>query len=71
MSTEDARDIIKIIEAGQDIILIIEVVIGTICEAIKGMEDIIIMMIITEWVVIEIKVTIEIGVGCMKDRIET
>ena len=41
---------------------------GTICEAIKGMGDRIIM-IITEGLVIEIKVTIGIGVGHMKDRI--
>ena len=38
MSTKDTQDITKIIEAGQDIILIIEVVMGTIHEAIKGME---------------------------------
>ena len=44
MCTEDIQDIIKIIEAGQDIILIIEVIIGTICEVIKGMGDIIIMI---------------------------
>ena len=59
MSTGDAQDIIKIIEAGQDIILIIGVVMGTIHEAIKGMGDIIIM-IITEGVVIETKVMIGI-----------
>ena len=69
MSTEDAQDIIKIIEAGQDIILITGVVMGTICKANKGMGDIIIIMIITEGIVIEIKVMIGIGVGCMKDRI--
>ena len=68
MSTEDAQDIIKVIEAEQDTILIIEVVMGTILQAIKGMGDIIIMMIITEGVVIEIKVMIGIGVGHMKER---
>ena len=50
MCTEDVWDIIKIIEAEQDIILIIEVIMCIICKVIKGMGDIII--IITEQVVI-------------------
>ena len=40
-----------------------------ICEVIKGMGEII--LIITEEVVIEVKVMIGIGVGCIKDRIQT
>ena len=68
MCTEDIQDIIKIIEVGQDMILVIEVVMGIIQEVIQGMEGIIIVII--EEVVIEIKITIEIGVGHMKDRIE-
>ena len=44
MSTEDTWDIIKIIEAGQDIIPIKDVVMGITCEAIKGMGYIIIMI---------------------------
>ena len=69
MHTEDVQDIVKIIEAGQDMILIIEVVMGIMQEVIQGLEGIIIVII--EEVVIEIKITIEIGVGHMKDRIET
>ena len=68
MHIEDVQDIIKIIEVGQDMILVIEVVTGIIQEVIKGMEGIIVVM--TEEVVIEIKIMIEIGVGHMKDRIE-
>ena len=68
MHTEDIQDIVKIIEAGQDMILIIEVVMGIIQEVIEGMEGIIIVII--EEVAIEIKIMIEIRVGHMKDRIE-
>ena len=68
MCTEVIQDIIKIIEAVQDIILIMEVVIDIKHEVIKGMGEII---IITEEVVIEVKVMIGIGVGHMKDRKET
>ena len=66
MHTEEIQDTIKIIEIEQDMILEIEVVMGIIQEAIQGMEGIIII----EEVVIEIKITINIGVGHMKDRIE-
>ena len=38
MCTEDIQDIIKIIQGGQDMILIIEVVTGIIQEVIQGME---------------------------------
>ena len=69
MCTDVIQDKIKIIEAGQGIILIIEVVMDIIHKVIKGMADTII--IITEEVVIEVKVMIGIGVGHMKDRIET
>ena len=68
MCTEDIQDIIKIIEVGQDMILVIEVATGKIQEAIKGMEGIIIVII--EEVVTEIKIMIEIGVCHIKDRIE-
>ena len=68
MCTEVIQDIIKIVEAGKDIILIIEVVMDIIHEVIKDMAEII---IITEEVVIEVKVMIGIGVGHMKNRIET
>ena len=67
--TEDDQGIEKTIEVGQDMILIIEVVIDTIQEVIKGMEDRII--ITTEGETLEIKITIGIGVGHTKDRIET
>ena len=68
MYIEDVQDIIKIIDVGHDMILIIEVVTGIIQEVIKGMEGIII--VITEEVAIGIKIMIEIRVGHMKDRIE-
>ena len=66
MSIEVIRDIIKILGVGQHIVPIIEVVMVTMQEVIKGMEDITIM----EEVVMEIKLTIEEGVGHLKDRIE-
>ena len=68
MCTEESQDTIKIIEVGQDMILGIEVDMGIIQEVIRVMEEII---IIIEEVIIEIKIMIEIGVGHMKDRIET
>ena len=68
MHTEDIQDIIKIIEVGQDMILIAEVAMGIIQEVTQGMEGII--TVIIEEVVIEIKIMIEIGVGHMKDRVE-
>ena len=69
MHTEDMQDIIKIIEAGQDMILIIEVVTDIVQEVTKVMGDI--MMIITiEGVVTEFKIMIGTGVGHVKDRIK-
>ena len=68
MCTEGIQDIIKIIEVGQDMILVIEVVMGIIQEVIQGMGGIIVVII--EEVVIENKITIEIGVGHKKDRTE-
>ena len=68
MCTEVIQDIIKIIEAGQDMIPIIQVVMDIIHEVIKGMGEM--TIIITKEVVIEVKVMIGI-VGHMKDRIET
>ena len=58
----------KTIELSQDMFLIIEVVTNIIQEVVKGMEDRII--IIMEGETFEIKITIEIGVGHTKDRIE-
>ena len=69
MHTEDDQGMGKTTEVGQDMILIIEVVTDTIQEVIKGMGDRII--ITTEGETLEIKITIGIGVGHMKDRIET
>ena len=68
MCMEDIQDIVRFIEAGQDIILIIEVVTGIVHEVTKDMVDLIIIAII-EGVVIEIKIMIGTGVGHMKDRI--
>ena len=39
MHTEDVQDIVKIIEAGQDLILIIEVVTDILQEVTEGMAD--------------------------------
>ena len=58
----------KLIEVGQDMFLTIEVVTDIICKVIKGMGDRII--ITTERETLEIKITIEIGVGHTRDRIE-
>ena len=71
MCTEVIQEITKIIEAEEDIITIIEVVMDIICKVIKGMKDITTITIITEEVVIEVKVMIGIGVGHIKDKIET
>ena len=65
MYTEDVQGMDKTIEVGQDII---EVVMDTIQEVIKGMEERII--ITTEGETLDIKIVIETGVGHMKDRIE-
>ena len=70
MCTEDIQDIFQIIEAGQDMILIIEVVMGIMQEVIKGMGGSIIIIITIEGVVIEIKIMIGTGAGHMKDRVE-
>ena len=69
MHIEDIQDKVKIMEVGQDMILITEVVMGIIQEVIKGMEGIIVG--ITEVVAIVIKIMIEIGVGHMKDKMES
>ena len=66
--TEDDQGMDKTIEVGQDMILIIEVVRGIIQEVIKGMGGQIIA--ITEGETLEVKITIGIGVGHMKDRTE-
>ena len=54
-------------EVIQDIFLIIELVMGTIHEVIKGMEE----TIITKEAIMEIKIIIGIGVDCMKGRLKT
>ena len=56
------------IEVGQDMILIIEVVTDIIYVVFKCMGDRI--ALITEGETLEIDITIEIGVGHLKDRIE-
>ena len=68
MCIEEGQDMDKIIEAGQGIILIIEVVVGITHEVIKGMGGLIIIMVQEE--VIEVKITIGIGVGHVRDRPE-
>ena len=67
MHRKNVQDIVKIIEAGEDMILIIEVVTDIVQEVTKGMGDII-MIITIEGVVIEIKITIGTGVGHTKDN---
>ena len=66
--TEDDQGMDKTIEVGQDMILIIEVVVDIIQEVIKGIGDIII--ITTEGETLEIKIMMEIGEDHMKDSIE-
>ena len=61
-------NIVKNIKAGQDIIIIIEAVMGIVQEVTKGMVDFIIIIII-EGVAIEIKIMMGTGVGHMKERI--
>ena len=71
MHTDDVQDIVKIIEAGQDMILIIEVVMGIMQDVIKGMGgSIIIIITAIEGVVTEVKIMIGTGVGHMTDRVE-
>ena len=64
----EGQDTDKIIEAGQDIILIIEVVMAIAQGVIKGMGNLIIIMVQEE--VMEVTITIGIGVGHMRDRLE-
>ena len=56
MHTEDVQDIIKILGVGQDMILIEEVVMGTIQEVVRDLVGIVIM--IMEEVVIGIKIMV-------------
>ena len=65
---KDDQSMDKTIEVGQDMILITEVVTYIIWEVIKGMGDKII--ITTEGETLEIKITIQMGVRDMKDRIK-
>ena len=58
----------KITEVGQGMVLTIGVVMDIIQEVIKNMGD---QIVITEGETLEIKIVIGIGVGHMKDRIET
>ena len=69
MLTEIIQDIIKPLEVGQGIVQIIEAIMVTIQEVIKGMGEIIITTII-EGVIIGTEVMIGIGVGHMKGRVE-
>ena len=69
MHTEDDQGMDKTTEVGQDMILIIEVVMDTIKGVINGMGDR--TIIITEGEILEIKITIAIGVGHTNERIET
>ena len=69
MHTGDDQGMDKTIEVGQGMILLIEVAVGIIQEVMKGMGGQIIA--ITEGETLEIKITIGIGVGHMKDRAET
>ena len=66
--TEDDQDMDKIIEVGQDMILIREVPMGIIQVVIKSMADWLITII--EGETLGTKIMIEIGVGHMRDRIE-
>ena len=65
-SIEVIWDIIKILGVEQHIVSVTEVVMATMHDAIKGMEEITIM----EEAVTEIKLITEEGVGHLKDRIE-
>ena len=69
MLIEVIQDIIKTLEVEGGIVQIIEVVMVTIREVIKGMGEIIIITMIEE-VIIGIKVMIGIGVDHMKGRVE-
>ena len=60
MSIEVIQGIIKILRVQQHMVPIKEVIMVTMHEAIKGMEE----------VVMEIKFIIEEGIGHLKDRIE-
>ena len=57
----------KTIEVGQDMILIMEVVMDITQEVVKDMGD---KIITTEGGTLEIKIMIETGVGHMRDRVE-
>ena len=67
--TEDDQVMDKTIEVGQDMILTIEVATGITQEVVRGIGDRILTII--EGESLEVKITIETGVGHMKDRIET
>ena len=68
MHTEDDEGMDRIIEVGQDMILIIEAVMGKIQEAIKSMGGQ--TVAITEEETLEIKIMTGIGVGHVKGRVE-
>ena len=57
----------KTIEVGQNVILIIEVVMGIIQKVVRHIGD---QIIIIEQETLEVKITTEIGVGHMRDRTE-
>ena len=60
MHTGDIQCIIKILEVGLEAIIAIEEITDIICEVIRGTETI---TMITEGIIIEVEVMIEIGVG--------
>ena len=66
--TEEDQGMDKITEVGQDMILIIGVVTDIIWEVISDTVD---RIIKTEGEILEAKITIGIGVGHMRDKIET
>ena len=65
--TEVIQDTIKTLETECHIVPIVEVAMATMHEAIKGMKDI----IITEEVAIGINPILEVGVGHLRDKVET
>ena len=67
MHIEDTQYIIRTLEAGRGIILIAEVVMVTMHQVIRGMQEII---IIIEGMIIGIEFMIGIGVGHLRDQME-
>ena len=66
--TEECQGMDQITEVDQDMILIIEVVMDIILEVTRNMGY---RIMVTEVKTLETKITIEIGAGHMRDKIET